>query len=220
MNNAMDFLLWVRGPAFDIAVTVFVIGVLVRLLEILLLGRRPYLSEARGSQLMPGLKTVSTRFLAETGTLKRALFVVIGGYVFHLGFFITLLLFVPHIELLKATFGIQWPGLPTPVVDAVTVVTLVALIALLGYRLAHPVMRFLSGFEDYLVWLLTFLPLLTGYLAFHRLIDPYPLALGLHILSVEILLILFPFTKLMHTFTAFLARWYNGAMAGRRGVES
>ena len=105
-------------------------------------------------------------------------------------------------------------------VDAATVVTLVVLIALLVYRLTHPVLRFLSGFGDYLVWLLTFLPLLTGYLAFHRLVNPYPLALGLHILSVEILLILFPFTKLMHTFTAFPARWYSGARAGRRGVAS
>jgi len=220
MNNAMDFLLWVRGPAFDVAVAVFVIGVLMRLLEIFLLGRRPNLSEARGSQVGPGLKTVATRFLAESGTLRRALFIVIGGYVFHLGFFIILLLFVPHIELIHATFGIEWAGLPTPVVDIITVVTLVALIALLGYRLAHPVLRFLSGFEDYLVWVLTFLPLVTGYLAFHRLVNPYSLVLGLHILSVEILLILFPFTKLMHTFTTFLARWYNGAMAGRRGVES
>ncbi len=220
MNSTMDFLLWVRGPAFDVAVAIFVIGVLVRLLEIFLLGRRPYLSEARGSQLGPGLKTVATRFLAESGTLKRAAFTVIGGYIFHLGFFIALLLFVPHIELIHATFGIEWPGMPTPVIDAITVVTLVALIGLLIHRLAHPVLRFLSGFEDYLVWALTFLPLLTGYLAFHRLVNPYPLALGIHILSVEILLILFPFTKLMHTFTAFVARWYNGAMAGRRGVES
>jgi nitrate reductase gamma subunit len=44
--------------------------------------------------------------------------------------------------------------------------------------------------------------------------------LGLHILSVEALMIAFPFTKLMHTFTVFLSRWYNGAMSGRRGVES
>jgi nitrate reductase gamma subunit len=49
---------------------------------------------------------------------------------------------------------------------------------------------------------------------------PYQTMLGLHILSVEILLILFPFTKLMHFFTLFIARWYNGAAFGRRGVQS
>jgi nitrate reductase gamma subunit len=43
--------------------------------------------------------------------------------------------------------------------------------------------------------------------------------LALHILSVELLLIVIPFTKLMHLFTFALARWYNGAIAGRKGVK-
>jgi nitrate reductase gamma subunit len=37
---------------------------------------------------------------------------------------------------------------------------------------------------------------------------------------VELLMVVFPFTKLMHVFTILFARWYNGAMAGRRGVKS
>ena len=98
--------------------------------------------------------------------------------------------------------------------------TIVALVASLVHRLAHPVKKHISTFEDYLVWTATFLPLLTGYIAYHRLIDPYPLALGLHILSVEFFLILLPFTKLTHIFTAFIARWFNGATFGRKGVQS
>ena len=106
------------------------------------------------------------------------------------------------------------------IVDAATVLGLVGLLAVLWNRITNPVMKMLSDKEDYLVWVLTLLPLLTGYLAYHRMVDPYPLILGLNILSIEFFLILFPFTKLMHTFTLFLARWYNGAMHGRRGVES
>jgi nitrate reductase gamma subunit len=98
--------------------------------------------------------------------------------------------------------------------------TLVALVATLVHRRTHPVKRRISTGEDYLVWTVVFLVVLTGYLAYHRLIEPYPLALGLHILSAEVLLILLPFTKLTHIFTAFIARWYNGASFGRRGVES
>ena len=116
--------------------------------------------------------------------------------------------------------GLSWPGLPNPIVDAVSAVTIVGLIAALIHRLRHPVKRHISRTEDYLVWTLTFLPVLTGYIAYHRLIDPYPLALGLHILSVELFLIVLPFTKLTHMFTAFIARWYNGAIFGRKGVES
>ncbi|MGD8932170.1 MAG: hypothetical protein PVI52_06330 [Chromatiales bacterium] len=220
MNTPIDFLLWVKGPGFNLAVTIFILGILLRLFEILLLGRSPDYAEAKGSESSAGLRTVLTRTLPEGGSFKRAPFTVIGGYIWHIGFLIVLFLFVPHIELIHGVLGIEWPGLPNHLVDAITAVTLITLLAMLIDRLAHPVKRFLSGSEDYLVWLLTFLPLLTGYLAYHRMLDPYPLVLGIHILSVELLMVVFPFTKLMHALTFLIARWYNGAIAGRKGVQS
>ncbi len=220
MNTPVDFLLWVKGPAFDVALAVFVLGILIRLFEVMLLGRKPDLAEAKGSEFSAGMRTVFTRTLPERGSLKRSPFTVIGGYIWHIGFLLVLFFFIPHIELLHATLGIKWPGLSNHLVDAVAVITLVTLLAMLIDRLTHPVKRFLSGPEDYLVWGVTFLPLLTGYLAYHRMIDPYSLVLGLHILSAELLMVVFPFTKLMHAITFLLARWYNGAMAGRRGVQS
>ncbi|NTV97402.1 MAG: hypothetical protein HGA75_18655, partial [Thiobacillus sp.] len=44
----MDFLLWVRGPVFDVALAIFLIGVVARLLEVLLLGRKKLHSEPKG----------------------------------------------------------------------------------------------------------------------------------------------------------------------------
>jgi nitrate reductase gamma subunit len=44
--------------------------------------------------------------------------------------------------------------------------------------------------------------------------------LSLHLFSVELLLVLLPFTKLFHSFSALLSRWYNGEMAARKGVVS
>jgi nitrate reductase gamma subunit len=220
MNTPIDFLLWVKGPAFNVAVTIFILGILVRLFEILLLGRSPDYAEAKGSEFSAGVRTLFGRFLPEPGTFRRAPFTVVGGYIWHVGFLVALFLFVPHIELIHAILGIEWPGLPNHLVDAVTAVTLITLLAMLIDRLVHPVKRFLSGPEDYLVWLLSFLPLLTGYLAYHRMLDPYPLVLGIHILSVELLMVVFPFTKLMHALTFPFARWYNGAIAGRKGVQS
>lgn len=220
MSDPMEFLLWVRGPAFNVALVIFVIGMLVRLLEIFLLGRGTNYAEPRGGEWGPGLRTMLSRSFADAGTLKRAPFNVIVGWIWHLGFLIALFLFIPHIELVEKSFGLSWPGLPNPLVDAVTAVTIVALIAMLIHRVQHPVMRFLSTSEDYLTWAVTLLPLLTGYVAYHRLIDPYPLALGIHILSIELLMVVFPFTKLTHAVTAFIARWYNGATFGRKGVRA
>ena len=77
-------------------------------------------------------------------------------------------------------------------------------------------LKFISSKEDYLEWLLTFVPLVTGYMVFHHLLVDYQLMLGLHILSVELFLIIFPFTKLMHAVTVFMARWYSGVLLGRK----
>ena len=220
MSDPMEFLLWAKGPMFDWALAIFAIGLAARIVEIFMLGRKPNYAEPRGSELGPGFRTLITRTVADPGTFARAPFDVVVGILWHVGFLIVLLLFIPHIELIDSVLGLAWPGLANPLVDAVAAVTIVALIAALIHRIIHPVKKYISTFEDYLVWVLTFLPLLTGYLAYHRMIDPYPLALGLHILSVEILLILLPFTKLTHIFTAFIARWYTGATFGRKGVAS
>ena len=215
-----ELLLWIRGPALQIATVIFVLGAVVRIAEILLLGRKKNLAEARGSAVAGGLRTIFSRSVPDSGTLQRSTFNVVAGYVFHIGFFITLFFFAPHILMFSDVFGVSWPSMPTPIVDATAIVTIIALLAVLAHRLRHPVMRFLSRFQDYLVWLLTILPLVTGYLAFHRIGLAPPMLMALHILSVELLMVIFPFTKLMHAFTIFMARYYNGAIAGYKGVHS
>ena len=215
-----EFLLWVRGPALQIATIVFVLGIVARILQMVMLGRKGNLAEARGSAVAGGLRTMVTRSVPDKGTFQRSTFTIVSGYIFHIGLFVTIFLFAPHILLVDEVFGLSWPALPTPVVDATAVVTIIALLAVLIHRIKDPVMRFLSGFSDYLVWLVTFLPLLTGYIAFHRIGLSPPMLIALHILSVELLMVLFPFTKLMHTFSLFIARYYNGAIAGYKGVQS
>ena len=77
-----------------------------------------------------------------------------------------------------------------------------------------------DAFDDYLGWFVTILPLITGYIAFHRVGMSAPTLIAIHLLSVQLFMVVFPFTKLMHAFTIFLARWYNGAISGYRGVQS
>jgi nitrate reductase gamma subunit len=215
-----DLLLWARGPGLQIASIIFVVGVVVRLFGIFTLGRKPNLAEARGSAMAGGLRTILTRSFPDSSTHKRSAFTHIAGYVFHIGFFVTLFLYAPHILVIDAVMGVSWPALPTPIVDAAAVLTMITLVAVLLHRISDPVLRFLSRFQDYFVWFLTILPVVTGYIAFHRIGLPPPTLIAIHILSVELLMIVFPFTKLMHAFTLFMARWYNGAIAGYKGVNS
>jgi nitrate reductase gamma subunit len=85
-------------------------------------------------------------------------------------------------------------------------------------RIHDPVKRLLSTLQDYFVWLLTFLPLATGYLAFHHMLFDYTWMLALHLLCAELLLALIPFTKLFHVISLFISRWYTGSLFGRKGV--
>jgi nitrate reductase gamma subunit len=218
--SEIEFLNWVRGPGLQIATIILVAGVVIRILEILLLGRKASLAEAKGSEMSGGLRTIITRSIPDAGTLKRSPFTIVAGYIFHIGLFVTIFLYAPHILLIKDVFGFGWPSLPTPIIDALTVISIIALLAILVHRFSNKVLRFLTNFEDLLVWFVTIAPLVTGYIAFHRIGMTAPTLLGIHILSVELLMVVFPFTKLMHTFTLFMARWYNGAISGYRGVAS
>ena len=216
----IELLSWARGPGLQIATVIFVAGVVIRILEILVLGRKENLAEAKGSEMSSGLRTTLARTIPDRTTFRRSSVTIVSGYIFHIGLFVICFLSAPHILFLKDIIGFGWPSLPTPVIDAFAVVTIIAMIATLVNRLTNKVMRYLTNFEDLLTWFVTFLPLITGYIAFHRIGFTAPSLLAIHILSVELLLIVFPFTKLMHAFTLFIARWYNGAISGYKGVAS
>jgi len=217
--NGIDFLLWVKGPGFYIALFIFALGVVLRILEVLLLGKNKKFSSSKGSRVKGGFKAIFARNVPDGDTFKKNMLTVVAGYVFHLGFFVILLLFAPHIEVVESIFGLSWPSLRSPLIDGISVITIAAMVILLLHRINHKVKRFLSDFDDYLSWTITFLPLLTGYISFNHLFFAPQTALALHILSVEIFMILFPFTKLMHAFTMFIARWYNGSTLGWKGVN-
>ena len=78
--------------------------------------------------------------------------------------------------------------------------------------------KLISNFDDYLSLFLTLLPLVTGILAFAHFGGPYETLLALHLLSVEAMLVWFPFGKLMHLFLSFPTRYKAGADFGRKGV--
>jgi nitrate reductase gamma subunit len=213
-----ELLQWVRGPGLNIAVGIFLLGVIWRLVEVYSLGRKPDLSAPRHAAGASGLHTVFRRSLPPPGMMKRSPVSYIGGYVFHIGLAVIVFFYAPHIKLIDSLIGISWPALPSQVVDLVTVITLVAMLVMLVDRITKPVKRYLSGFDDYFSWAVTFLPVLTGYMAVKHVLLPYTTMLALHILSVELLLVVLPFTKLFHAFALFGSRWYNGKVNAHKGV--
>jgi nitrate reductase gamma subunit len=216
--NADLFLTWVRSTGLNIAIGIFVLGTLWRLIEIYSLGRKPDLAVPRHRAGASGLHTMFRRSVPPPGMFKRSATSYVAGYVFHIGLFIIVFLFAQHIKLIQGLTGLSWPNLPAQFIDATAVVTLATMLLVLVERINKPVKRFLSTFGDYAGWTLTFLPVLTGLLATKHLLFSYTLMLALHILSVELLLIFIPFTKLIHVFTLWGSRWYNGDVNAKKGV--
>ncbi|MGO9443457.1 MAG: hypothetical protein ACLPXB_01630 [Thiobacillaceae bacterium] len=220
--NDLAFLTWVRGTGLETALSIFFLGLIWRLIEVFSLGRKKDLSLARHRSGASGWHTMYRRSIPAAALLRTSPSVYVsyaGGYTFHIGLFIIILFFEPHIQLFKTTLGLVWPGLPSKVVDFITVLTLIAMIVVLVDRINKKVKRFLSTFGDYFAWTITFLPVLTGWMAVQHLVMPYTRMLATHILCVEILLIFFPFTKLLHGAATFGARWYNGNLNGHKGVQ-
>lgn len=218
--NQQELLDFVRGSGLQIAAAVFVLGMVYRMLHLMLLGRKKNLAAPRGSGWQGGMHTIWHRSLPAVGLTSRGYFIVITGYVFHFGFLITLLFLNQHIDLLRTIFRFSWPALPPSLITIVAILTIAAMIALLVHRYTDPVKRLISDSQDYLTWLLTFLPLLTGIMLKQGIALGYQQLLIVHIVTLELLLIAIPFTKLAHMFTSFSARWYNGAISGFKGIQT
>ena len=100
----IEFLAWVRGTGFQIASMIFVFGIIVRFFEILMLGRKKNLAEPKGSEMGGGFNTIMSRFVPDKGVFKRSTFTIVSGYIFHIGLFVTIFLFAPHIIIYNDIF--------------------------------------------------------------------------------------------------------------------
>ena len=228
----MTLLEFARGPALQWSIFIFVAGVLWRLIGVLLLRSKKDLSEPRKPAAWKGLRLIALRSWPRREFLEGTAFGEVMGYAFHLGFLVTLFFFAPHVLFfadvarglfgtdLRGLTGLAWPTLPNGVITVFAAVSIAALLAVLVHRVINPVKRLISNFDDWFSWFVTFAPLATGVAAFAHLGGwPYEQLLAWHLLSVQLLLVWFPYGKLMHAFTIFAARGTTGMIFERRGAS-
>ncbi|MDE2148940.1 MAG: nitrate reductase [Gammaproteobacteria bacterium] len=218
----MDLLQFARGPALKFALIVFCFGVLWRLTAVFLLRHERTLSEPRHPvfrALMGGLLAAGSRSAPHREFIRRTGYSEALGYSYHIGLFVVVLAFGPHIAFLKSLFGVSWPALPNNLVTVIAALTLTLMLAVLLRRLTHRVLRLLSNFDDYFSWFITALVIVTGLMASTHFGAPYEQLLAWHILSFDALLVWFPFGKLMHAFYIFPSRAINGYALARKGAS-
>lgn len=208
----------IDGPLWYLSLAVFSLGVLWQLVAILFASRKPDLSVARGSAGSSAIKTVFSRFLPHREMRARIGIQYIAGYLFHLGLFALLFFAAPHVLFLEENLlGFGWTPMPHWAFIVSAQAAFLGLIILWLRRLMNPATRLISTRDDHIAALLTFVVMLTGCLA---LLEEFTALRLLHRFTVELWLIYFPFSTLMHAFTFVPSRAFTGAWFGRRGVDA
>lgn len=226
----MDLLDWVRGPLLTGAILIFVLGVAWRLFSLwrMPVSLAPQAHARQDFGAGDALGAAVTRMVPGGGFHPSASLVNVNPYVFHVGLVLVFFGYAPHIAFVRRLTGLHWPALPDMVMYLAAAATIISLLLALLFRLTDPVLKKISGADDWITWTITFLPLVTGMalvsdpsaviLARDHAIYRGPLAV--HLLTLELLLVWFPFGKLMHAFLVLPARMQLATFFGRRGVRS
>ena len=156
--------------------------------------------------------------LGSVSLRKQPIFSIVF-FVFHVCLLAAPIFLAAHNILFEEAFGWSLPSLPDGVADVLTLLVILSAVFLFLRRLIRPEVRILATPADFIVLLLTMLPFLTGFLAYHQ-IGEYQTMLVLHVLSGEIMLIVIPFSKLGHVMLFFFTRAFIGSdMGARREIE-
>ena len=225
----MTLLELARGPVLTVALLVFFLGTAWRLWAVFRRPRKPDYSAPRSSDTVGGgLRAIWQRMLPRSAYERIGMTGTINAYAYHIGIAVIVFAFAPHIGFIERLTGLSWAALPDWVTYIATAFAIVGLVFALATRLTDDVQRLLSNFDDYFTWIVTMLPIVTGMALIEQTYvpatpmvapaTPDPILLAVHLLSLELLLIWFPFGKLAHAVLVFVARYRTGVEFTRKGA--
>ena len=206
----------ILGPLWTLSVWVFCLGITGRIIAIFVRGFSRDHARARNSALPGSIAAIVRRNWQRPQFRQAGAFVLISGYMFHLGLLVLLFFAEPHAVFIEQhILGFGWPAVPHWAFILAAEFAFAGLLLLWLRRFVHPVVRLLSTRDNHVAAGLTFFAMLTGCLA---LLEYFEALRVLHVFAIELLMLYFPFSSLMHTFTIFMSRGSSGALAGRRGA--
>ena len=217
-NIIYEFL---TGPALWFTFIVFIGGLIVRIAFLFHLSRKKDRVIYNHVNLDWGLRSIFHWLIpfASAAMRQQPVFAIVA-FIFHLLLLAVPLFLSAHILLWEEAFDIHLWSLPDGLADGLTLIFLAAAVFLILRRRIRPEVRVLTSPWDYALLIITTLPFITGFLAYHQW-GPYEVVMILHILFSQILLILIPTTKLGHMVLFFFTRAFIGfEMGGRRGARS
>jgi nitrate reductase gamma subunit len=205
-----------RGPLVWVAFLVFIGGGIYKVRQFILLAKGekvvlPYISL---KLTLRSLLHWLIPFNSVNWRLRPVITIV--TFLFHIGIVFTPIFLVAHNVLIYESWGIDWWTLSEGLADIMTMIVIGSCVFFALRRVFAPEVRFVTFGDDYLILAITFLPFITGFLAYHQWLLPNKTMVILHMLFGEIMLIAIPFTRLGHMFYFFLTRAYMGSDHGFR----
>ncbi len=218
MNQIYQML---TGPLLWTAFIIFGAGLSLRIIYLIHLSRKKDRVVYNHADLKWGIKSILHWIIPMASASMRLQPVfTLMVFAFHISLLAVPLFLSAHNILWDEFIGFTLWSMPDLVADILTVLMIGSGVFLLIRRVVRAEIRILTEARDYALLLLTMLPFLTGFLAFHQW-GPYRIMLVLHIFSAEVLLILIPLSKLGHMILFFFTRAFIGfEMGGRRGARS
>ena len=210
------------GPLFKLALLVFFVGLIVRLVRYVRgldwkLERVAYAYAGKPGVIGAAWSIIKWLVPFATHSWRKQGFTTIAFFLFHIGVVICPLFLVGHMIFMKNALGFSFPALPVGVGDVLAILGFAGGIMLLLRRITLPQVRFLTDWQDLAILFLCLFTLATGLLSRFQ-IGSYDLMLGLHMFSGELILFLAPFTKLSHIALFFASRAQLGIdFAVKRG---
>jgi nitrate reductase gamma subunit len=147
MNDFYEFL---TGPALWAAFTIFVFGLIVRVVYLYGLSKERDRVFYNHVDLKWGFRSIF-HWLIPFGSvsLREQPLFAIAFFVFHLCLLGVPIFLLAHNTLWQEAFGVSLPSLPDSIADVLTVLFMLAALVLLARRIVRAEVRFLSSAWDY-----------------------------------------------------------------------
>ncbi len=140
---------------------------------------------------------------------------------FHAGLLVLPFFVQGHTMMAGFSTGIFLPALPNVLVDLLTLAILLCALVFLVRRYCIREVRSITTVSDIALLTLATTPFVTGFVAYHQFFD-YRTMIAIHMASGELMLMLIPFTRLIHMVYFFLNRFIlvHQLTLGRGGTRA
>jgi nitrate reductase gamma subunit len=205
---------FVTGPLAWAAFIIFIGGSLYRIIRMLLLVNKKEKFIFSYMSLKYSLRSM-LHWMAPFATvnMRKHPILTIVSFAFHISLLLVPIFLLSHIILFDESWNVSWLSLPDAMADIMTLVVIGGCVFFLMRRIIRKEVKYVTSASDYILLTVVAAPFLTGFIAYHQWFN-YQVALILHILTGEIMLMAIPFTRLSHMIFSPFTRAYMGSEFG------